>query len=103
MRRNLPHPHVSEDELEEMEAEDPDKPILDIIENWRLIEADFQREYGINLIEALPRLSWRRFSVLLNGVSEHSVYVLKKRNEKEGNVVVEDAEQGERVVEHFFK
>ena len=39
------------------------------------MEADFQREYGINLIEALPTMNWRRFSVLWRGLGPNSVTV----------------------------
>ena len=37
------------------------------------MEADFQREYGINLVEALPTMNWRRFSVLWRGLGPNSV------------------------------
>jgi len=39
------------------------------------VEADFQREYGINLIEMLPTMNWRRFSILWRGLGPNSVTV----------------------------
>jgi hypothetical protein len=40
-----------------------------------LIEADFQREYGMDLNEATDRLSWRRISALIAGLSGESRFV----------------------------
>jgi len=37
-----------------------------------LIEADFQREYQIDLNLSLASLTWRRFVVLLGGLSGES-------------------------------
>lgn len=39
------------------------------------MEADFQREYNLNLKIDLPRLSWRRFMVLLRGLSPNSATI----------------------------
>ena len=36
---------------------------------WGYIEADFQRDYGLNLAVSLPHMSWRRFKILLHGLS----------------------------------
>jgi hypothetical protein len=38
------------------------------------IEADFQREYGLDLSDrdVLQRMSWRRFLVLVRGLGPHS-------------------------------
>lgn len=41
---------------------------------WKYIESDFQRDYGIDLTEALPRMSWRRFQTLLNGLSPYGAF-----------------------------
>jgi hypothetical protein len=40
-----------------------------------LVEADFMREYRIDLAVDLARLSWRRFIVLLRGLSPASATV----------------------------
>jgi hypothetical protein len=36
--------------------------------SWALVEADFMREYGIDLVADLPRLTLRRFMVLVRGL-----------------------------------
>ncbi len=43
-----------------------------MIANFGLIEADFQREYRINLAADVWQMSWRRFTVLLRDLSPES-------------------------------
>lgn len=45
------------------------------------MEADFQREYNIDLSqpEALVRMSWRRFIVLVRGLGPNSATAVKLR------------------------
>ena len=56
---------------------------------WGYIEADFRRDYGIRLVDELPRMSWREFTVLLSGLSPHGAVAahydeeLKKQREEE--------------------
>lgn len=58
-----------------------------------MIEADFQREYNIDLSESLSRISWRRFTTLLQGLSRNSVYIIVNQNmEKQYDNVMEDEE-----------
>lgn len=40
--------------------------------SWALVEADFMREYGIDLVTELPRLTLRRFMVLVRGLGPGS-------------------------------
>ena len=40
--------------------------------SWALVEADFTREYGIDLVADLPRLTLRRFMVLVRGLGPGS-------------------------------
>ena len=40
--------------------------------SWALVEADFMREYGIDLVTELPRLTLRRFMVLVRGLGPAS-------------------------------
>lgn len=37
-----------------------------------LVESDFQREYRIDLVNDIGRLSWRRFTALLRGLGPNS-------------------------------
>lgn len=46
-------------------------------EHWGALEADFQREYRIDLSKEIKTMSYRRFCVLKNNLSSNSVYVLK--------------------------
>lgn len=79
------------------------KQKIDIIEGWALIEADFQREYGINLQEELGKMSWRRFRVLLNGLSGDSVFVFANSDRREGDtIVIDDPEESSRYIDSFF-
>jgi len=43
-----------------------------MLEHWALIEADFTREYGIDL--AQETLTWRRFINLIGALSAESVF-----------------------------
>ena len=43
--------------------------------NWNVIEADFQRDYGINLLQAIKDgMTWRRFTALLVNLGPYSVF-----------------------------
>lgn len=43
------------------------------------MEADFLREYGINLVRALEDMTWRRFMVLVRGLSVQSATITALR------------------------
>jgi hypothetical protein len=43
-----------------------------MLEHWNCIEADFQREYSIDLSASM--LSWRKFVALLGAMSGESVF-----------------------------
>ncbi|MBR6861173.1 MAG: hypothetical protein IKM73_07630 [Acidaminococcaceae bacterium] len=38
---------------------------------WDAVEADFQRDYGIDLMEQLDGMSWRRFTALFRNLSAY--------------------------------
>lgn len=80
---------------------------------WSLIEADFLREYGIDLVDefrrserGLPAMSWRAFLVRLRGLGQYSAWrnyrigVLHER-EKTGTTV-EDPVEGEALFRSAF-
>ena len=61
----------------------------EIREGWAYIEADFQREYRIDLAAEISHsfkhgggLSWRKFLVLLSGLSSQSTWVAWRANYK---------------------
>ena len=63
-----------------------------------MIEADFHREYKIDLVKELPFMTWRKFNVLLGGLSGDSVLISHLRNHKE---VLQGAE-GEKAVDKVW-
>lgn len=54
-----------------------------MIELWGAIEADFLREYRLDLLAALPQLSWRRFLALLGGLSPDAAFLIALRARRE--------------------
>lgn len=48
-----------------------------MIESWASVEADFLREYQIDLAVALEDMTWRRFMILLRGLSPNSATVVR--------------------------
>lgn len=55
----------------------------DILANWRLIEADFRREYRIDLVSEIRTISWRYFLALLSGLSADSRFMMKLQEKQE--------------------
>jgi hypothetical protein len=45
------------------------EPYYDLSDDWSLIYASFQTQYGIRLSQDLQSMSWREFSYLINGLS----------------------------------
>ena len=46
--------------------------------SWALVEADFMREYGIDLVTHLPRLTLRQFMVLVRGLGPGSAVAARQ-------------------------
>lgn len=68
-----------------------------------MIEADFMREYGINLSFALDKMSWRRFLVLLYNLSSDSLVVNILNARRNGEVPLETNEiSSTRILEQYF-
>jgi hypothetical protein len=40
-----------------------------------VIEADFISQYGIDLMEAIDGMTWRKFTMLLNGLGPGSTFI----------------------------
>ena len=74
---------------------------MDYINDWAVLEADFQREYAIDLTTA--SLTWRRFVILANGLSPDSIWVMTYKGRNEGTVAIEDPEAAERAVDNIFR
>lgn len=75
-----------------------------MIEDWSLIEADFQREYGIDLVTDLKKMSWRKFLVLMKGLSKDSVFIVMNTDHTEqGTTVMEgESQEASLAVRSFF-
>lgn len=52
-----------------------------MLERWSLLEADFLREYQLDLNVAIGELSWRRFRALLSGLSGTSAWAVSLRHQ----------------------
>lgn len=48
------------------------EPYYDLDDDWDLVVASFQSEYGIRLSKELSGMSWREFSYFINGLSGDS-------------------------------
>lgn len=68
---------------------------MDIIKDWAILEADFRREYNIDLTTA--RLSWRAFLTLVHGLSQDSVWILTAQGKNNGTVAIDDENVAERI------
>jgi hypothetical protein len=73
---------------------------MDILKDWAILEADFRREYSIDLVHA--RLSWRAFLVLANGLSPNSIWTMTYQGRNKGEIAIEDDDLGERAVDKLF-
>jgi hypothetical protein len=77
------------------------------MESWALVEADFAREYGIDLVTDLPRLTLRRFMVLVRGLGPQSAVANREaarhgRSDESGARVARTPAESEAVLAGFF-
>lgn len=63
-----------------------EETLLDINDDWWLIEASFQNCYGINLEIELENMSFRRFNNLLIGLPSTSALIENLRYRKENGL-----------------
>jgi len=73
-----------------------------VLENWAIVEADFQREYQINLIRDIKTMNWRRFIVLLSCLSPNSLWHQINCNDN-SEQIIEDPKMAERAVNNIWK
>ena len=66
------------------------------------MEADFQREYGIDLSAELGHLSWRRFLALLVGLGPTSRWALLLSDPERAARPIADPVAAERAVERLL-
>lgn len=61
---------------------------------WAYVEADFMRDYGIDLTDELPIMSWRRFQVLLHGLNPWGAVAMHYDEEAKKQRLDDEAESG---------
>jgi hypothetical protein len=68
-----------------------------VLTHWAAVEADFTREYGIDLADpaVLFGMSWRRFSTLLTGLSPKALFRVVADDDLR---TINDPEAAERAV-----
>lgn len=77
--------------------------VVDIIEDWNILEADYMREYGINLPLFIDTITWRQFLVFLNGLSQESLTVQTITNRKTGKTAIRtNKRKEESILKEFF-
>ena len=64
------------------------------------IEADFRREYGIDLIKEIKGMSWRKFQVLLFSLSSNSIWMNIVMREEQ---IIADPFEAEKAVNAIWK
>ncbi len=79
---------------------------MNVFELWALLEADFQREYGLDVSSeaVLESITWRRFCALIDGLSPKSAiaaHLRSKAHERERPAVVSDPQIARSVVERW--
>lgn len=77
-----------------MKARESSDPYYDIIQDFDLIVASFQSQYGIRLSRELKGMKWNEFKALLAGISPETPL---------GRVVSIRAEEDKEVLKHFTK
>lgn len=80
--------------LEPTKKRESSDPYYDLIEDFELIIASFQSQYGIRLSKDLRGMKWDEFSALLAGLDEKTVL---------GRVISIRAEDDLEVLKHFTK
>ena len=73
--------------------------------HWGMIEADFLREYRINLEQEINTITWRKFIILLKNLSVNSNWYLinMNANNKENELdIITDNKLAERMVDRVW-
>lgn len=65
------------------------------------MEADFERDYGIDLVEQLDKMSWRRFRILLRNINPYGA-VAMRMDETKNEPEDEDPETDKARADAFF-
>lgn len=74
-------------------------PATTVLERWGLLEADFLREYAVDLDDAISSMPWRLFQALLAGLSPRSAWGLSLRTKQPQRRRLSDPV----AIEHYFR
>lgn len=66
------------------------------------MEADFQRDYRMNLMQEIDTMTWRRFLALVNNLNPYGATAAKIRAEQEKKEPEKDEKEDERAASAFF-
>lgn len=70
---------------------------------WDAVEADFQRDYGIDLARQLDTISWRRFRVLVSNLNPYGAVASRIQAQKDAPADFTDDETDRLQAEAFFR
>ena len=75
------------------------EPYYDLDDDWSLIVASFQSQYGIRLSRELVGMSWREFSYMLNGITGDTPLgnIVRIRAENDPNAIKEFTPEEKRI------
>ena len=80
--------------LLEKKSRESSDPYYDLIEDFDLVVASFQTQYGIRLSKDLEGMKWDEFKALLTGISPETPL---------GRIVSIRAEDDKEILKHFTK
>jgi hypothetical protein len=69
-----PEPEQDQDDTNDGEDDEPEPKYYDFNEDAPFIYASFLQDYGIDLVDQVGRLSWKRFSALLEGLRDDTKF-----------------------------
>ena len=81
------------------------EPYYDINDDFSLVYASFQAQYGIRLSRDLSGMSWREFSYLINGLSGDTPLgqIVSIRAEKDPEVLKEFTREQKRIRSEYLQ
>ena len=81
------------------------EPYYDLDDDWGLIVASFQSQYGVRLAVDMRSMSWREFSYLLSGLSGDTPLgaIVSIRAEKDPDRIKEMSSDQRRIRNEYLK
>ena len=81
------------------------EPYYDINDDWSLVYASFQSQYGIRLSKDLASMSWREFAYFINGLSGETPLgrVIAIRAEKDPERIKEFTDDEKKIRTEYLR